>query len=121
MSRLLLASLSLGLITAAALLSRSSPESADKPRTESALRAVGALHPRVAPSGDRIAFPYQGAIWVMPAAGGAMMRLTDGDGFDIEPAWSADGKRIACINTRNFVSGPLHIINADDGKILDSP
>src|SRR5438128_172862 len=100
MSRSLLASLSLGVIAVAALLSRTSPEPTGEAAAESALRAVGALQPRLAPAGDRIAFSYQGAIWVMPAAGGAMMRLTDGDGFDIEPAWSADGKRIACINTR---------------------
>src|SRR5262245_7322814 len=68
MSRSLLASLSFGLVATAALLSRSSSEPSGEP-TESALRAVGALHPRLAPAGDRVAFSYQGAIWLIPATG----------------------------------------------------
>jgi hypothetical protein len=82
MSRALLVSASFGLV-AAALLSRSSPEQSGEPPAEFALRAIGSLHPRLAPAGDRIAFSYQGAIWVMPAAGGVMKRLTTGDGLDI--------------------------------------
>ena len=58
MSRLLLASLSLGLVAAAALLSPSSPDPSPESAPESALRAVGALHPRLAPAGDRVAFSY---------------------------------------------------------------
>jgi hypothetical protein len=45
-----------------------------------------------------------------------MSRLTAGDGLDIEPAWSPDGKRLAYINSRNFASGPLRVVNADDGS-----
>jgi TolB protein len=121
MSRPLVATLSFILVAAAALWSRSSPEPAGQPASESNLRAVGALHPRLAPAGDRVAFSYQGAVWVMPAAGGAMTRLTDGDGFDIEPAWSPNGKRIAYLNTRNFSSGTLRVINAEDGTAVASP
>lgn len=47
-----------------------------------------------------------------------MVRLTDGEGFDIEPAWSPDGKRIAYINTRNLISGPLRLVNAEDGTAV---
>jgi hypothetical protein len=75
----------------------------------------------LAPAGDRVAFSYQGAIWLMPAAGGVMKRLTMGDGFDIEPTWSPDGKRIAYVNSRSFTSGALQLVNADDGSALASP
>lgn len=121
MSRVILASLSLGLIAAAAWLSRSSLEPSVESSPESALRAVGALHPRLAPAGDRIVFSYQSAVWVMPATGGAMTRLTRGEGFDIEPVWSPDGRRIAYLNTRNFSSGGLRLVNAQDGSDLASP
>ena len=59
--------------------------------------ALGALHPRISPDGTAIAFSYQGAIWTVPAAGGTMTRLTEGEGFDTEPAWSPDGKRLAFV------------------------
>jgi hypothetical protein len=118
---MLLACTSLGLVVTAALLSRSAPERGDEPVTKPALLAIGALHARLTPAGDRVACSYQGAIWVMPAAGGVMKRLTTGDGFDIEPAWSPDGKRIAYINTRNFLTGTLRLVNVVDGSSLDSP
>jgi Tol biopolymer transport system component len=121
MSRSLLAGLSIALVAAAALLSRSLPGPPAEPEPASALRAVGALHPRLAPAGDRVAFSYQGAVWLLPAAGGVMTRLSSGDGFDIEPAWSPNGKQIACINTRNFSSGPLHLLNAEDGTVAAAP
>jgi hypothetical protein len=121
MSRSLLAGATLVLVAVAALLSRSSPEPSGEPASEHLLRAIGALHPRLAPAGDRVAFSYQGAVWVMPGAGGVMKRLTMGDGFDIEPTWSPDGKQIAYINSRNFASGALRLVNAEDGSNLDLP
>jgi hypothetical protein len=121
MFRLLLATLSLALVASAVLFSRPSPEPSRGLASQPALRAVGALYPRLAPAGDRIAFSYQGAIWVMPSEGGIMTRLTGGEGLDIEPTWSPDGRRIAYLNTRNFSSGRLRLIKAEDGATLASP
>jgi tricorn protease len=42
-----------------------------------------------------IAFSYAGDIWTVPAAGGRAQRLTTGDGLEIFPRFSADGKWIA--------------------------
>jgi TolB protein len=78
-------------------------------------RSIGAIYPRVSSSGDAIAFSYQGAIWRMSRDGGAMRRLTSGPGFDVEPAWSADGKRIAYINSSN---GELRLIESEKGSSL---
>jgi Tol biopolymer transport system component len=75
--------------------------------------ALGAIHPRVSPDGKTIAVSYQGAIWTVPAGGGVMTRLTDGQGFDHEPAWSPDGKRIAFARGLDQLGGDLHIIQAD--------
>jgi hypothetical protein len=50
-----------------------------------------------------------------------MTRLTSGAGFDVEPAWSPDGKRVAYIEGRNYFTGPLRIINAEDGTSVELP
>jgi hypothetical protein len=121
MSRSVRASLSFALVVAAALLSRAWPEPAGEPAPAAARRAVGALQPRLAPDGDRVAFSYQGAVWILPAGGGAMTRLTAGDGLDVEPAWSPDGERIAYLNTRDFASGAVRIVRAADGSALAAP
>src|SRR5262245_35873109 len=83
--------------------------------------ALGAIHPRVSPDGKTIAVSYQGAIWTVPAAGGVMTRLTDGEGFDHEPAWSPDGKCIAFVRGPNQFGGDLHVVNATDGKEVPLP
>ncbi len=114
MKRVLLGCLSALAVTATIAVSRSSSD-VGVPPVAAALRAFGPIHPRISPQGDTIVFSYQGALWRLPRSGGTMTRLSDGEGFDIEPAWSPDGKWIAYINSRNFSSGDLRIMNAEDG------
>jgi Tol biopolymer transport system component len=83
--------------------------------------ALGAIHPRISPDGRTIAVSYQGAIWTVPAEGGTLTRLTDGAGFDHEPAWSPDGTRIAFVRGPNQTGGELHLIQAADGKEVPLP
>ncbi len=101
----------IGLLTAAQLTSQS-----DRPFPKVALSEathLGAVHPRLSPDGNTIAVSYQGAIWTVPRASGVMTRLTHGAGFDIEPVWSPDGKRIAYVNSSRFSGGELRLITAD--------
>ena len=120
MRRLVLTGLSAAFLAAAVLLSR---PSLDEPRdtAQAVPRAFGPLQPRLSSAGDRVVFSYQGAIWVLPADGGVMTRLTAGEGFDVEPAWSPDGKRVAYVNGRGFFAGPVRVVGADDGAPFEIP
>ncbi len=79
-------------------------------RDFTATTAIGAVQPRISPDGQTIAVSYQGALWTLPRAGGVMMKLTNDAGYDIEPAWSPDGQRIAFVNSPRFGSGDLRIV-----------
>jgi hypothetical protein len=115
-----LALLSVGVMVLLALLtSGKDPEpAAEAPALPLAL---GAIHPRISPDGRTIAVSYQGAIWTVPAAGGTMTRLSDGEGFDHEPAWSPDGQRLAFVRGPNQLGGELLLMQAADGKALPLP
>ncbi|MGI8784005.1 MAG: CehA/McbA family metallohydrolase [Acidobacteriota bacterium] len=76
-------------------------------------RAIGAIQPRISPDGTSIVVSYQGAIWRMARHGGKMKRLTSAVGFDSNPAWSADGKRIAY-----FGGSELRVIDAETGASI---
>jgi len=84
-------------------------------------RWFGPIDPRLDDAGEKIVFSYQGALWRIARSGGVMTRLTAGSGFDIAPAWSPDGKRVAFINSHNFGAGPLRVIRAEDGSSLPLP
>ena len=64
--------------------------------------AFGGVHPRISPNGARIAVSCQGAIRVLDRNTGTHRRLSRGPGWDIEPAWSPDGKSIVFLRTTEF-------------------
>ena len=86
-----------------------------------AKRAFGGIQPTLSPDGRTVALSYQGAICRMPSEGGTLTRLTRGENWDVEPAWSPDGKRIAFVNAPGLNSGPLRIIAAEDGSPAKLP
>lgn len=83
--------------------------------------AFGAVQPRISADGQTIVFSYHGDIWRMDRAGGAMRRLTSGAGFDVEPAISHDGSRIAYVRSPNHSGGALRIIDAATGENIALP
>ena len=55
-----------------------------------------------------------GNIWIVPAAGGAAMQLTQ-SGHDSAPAWSPDGKTLAFISSRDGNS-QVYVLSMDGGE-----
>src|SRR5437773_8471989 len=84
-------------------------------------RAFGGIQPSLSADGQAIGMSFQGAICRIPSDGGVLTRLTRGEGWDVEPAWSPDGNRIAFINAPAFNSGRLRLIAAEDGSQVQLP
>ena len=119
MKGILLAGSCVAVLVLAVIAGRQEAPQAEKPAKKQ-LRAVGGIQPRISPDGSTIAFSYQGALWLVPRGGGTMTRLTEGAGFDIEPAWSPDGKKIAYVNSPNSLGGDLRLIDVG-GKPIPLP
>jgi hypothetical protein len=75
----------------------------------------------LSPDGGQLAFSYQGAIWRLPREGGTMTRLSDGAGYDIEPAWSPDGSLIAFVNSPRMSGGAVRVVRAQTGEPVSLP
>src|SRR5438034_2271639 len=55
----------------------------------------------VSPDGRTIVFELLGDLYTLPITGGAATRITSGPGFDSQPRWSPDGKRIVFLSDRS--------------------
>ncbi len=75
----------------------------------------GAHYAALSPDGKRIAYSYQGDLWVAPAEGGASTRLTLHRAYDAFPRWSPDGNWIAFSANREG-NMDLYLIPARGGE-----
>src|SRR5262245_32621632 len=107
MKRTLLFAFTLAGIALVAWSSRSEPSGRGERNAPAVPHHFGGIHPRISPDGRQIVCSYQGAIWRLPRDGSVMTRLTDTAGFDMEPAWSPDAKRIAFVSGPRFAAGDL--------------
>jgi len=65
--------------------------------------------------GDTIAFSRGGDLWTVPASGGQARRLTSGDGIEVFPRFSPDGRWIAYTATTDG-SADVWVIPAAGGE-----
>lgn len=89
------------------------------------LMTVGALwaqnpdkwlrYPAISPDGSKIAFSYQGDIYVVDSQGGNARQLTSNPAHDYHPVWSPDGSKLAFASNRkgNF---DVYLMDADGGN-----
>lgn len=69
----------------------------------------------LSPDGTTIAFELLGDLYTLPITGGQATRITSGQAYDMQPAWSPDGKHLVFISDRNG-SENIWIANADGTK-----
>jgi dipeptidyl aminopeptidase/acylaminoacyl peptidase len=130
-------SLKVGLaLLAAACLSLAAFAQSKSPMTFDDLMAVKRVgDAQISPDGARVAYVVnnidknlnrgKNSIWVVPATGGSPQQLITSDKSDFSPRWSADGKWLAFLSSREgapqiFVAGadgsnPRKITNVPEG------
>jgi len=122
MRQIVLGALTLLTLLLAAWASQQPRPVADAVRNATAVPAAfGPIQPRLSADGRQIAFSYQGALWRMARQGGPMTRLTQGTGYDIEPAWSHDAELIAYVNSPGMGRGRLEILRTQSGLPVKLP
>ena len=72
-------------------------------------------YPAVSPDGSSIVFNFKGNIYQVDVNGGKAIPITTNPGYDFNPVWSPNGKRIAFASNRhgNF---DIFVISAEGGK-----
>lgn len=81
---------------------------------EPAKPLIGARNVAISPDGERIAFAYQGDVWVASSKGGRAVPVTNHVEQEDNPVWSPDGKWIAFNSNRNG-NNDIYIVPADGG------
>ena len=127
LSRLLVAPLALALSIAAPLAAQSAAQHDSAVKAAARTRALPLPTPRplsfttdeaswisldIAPDAKTIVFDILGDLYTLPIAGGQATRITSGTGWDQQPRFSPDGKRIVFVSDRNG-SKNVWIANAD--------
>ncbi len=76
---------------------------------------------QVSPDGKSVVFETLGKLWTKPMAGGAAKRLTSdkGDGFELWPSWSRDGRSIVFVGWTDAKLGTIRTIAATGGATRD--
>lgn len=74
-----------------------------------------ASDPAISPDGKRLAFAWNGDLWITPAQGGRARRLTSHTAEEARPLFSPDGRRIAFVSNRSG-SRQIYLMPAAGGE-----
>lgn len=69
----------------------------------------------LSPDGTTIVFELLGDLYTLPVGGGEATRITSGQGYDMQPSFSPDGRKLVFISDRNG-SENVWVSNADGTK-----
>ena len=69
----------------------------------------------ISPDGAKIAFSYQGDIYVVPAKGGEAEKIVATDAYEYQPVWSPDSKNLAFATNTNG-SFDVYNVSLDGGN-----
>jgi imidazolonepropionase-like amidohydrolase/Tol biopolymer transport system component len=70
----------------------------------------------VHPNGSKIMFDFMGDLYEIPMSGGDASQLTDGLGFDAQPKYSPDGKKVVFISDRSGGEA-VHVLDLESGEV----
>ena len=73
------------------------------------------LYPSINNDGSKIAFSYQGDIWMAPSSGGRADRITEHEGIETNSVWSPDGGKLA-FNSERFGNSDVYVVDASGGR-----
>ncbi|TRW17014.1 amidohydrolase family protein [Glacieibacterium frigidum] len=72
---------------------------------------------QASPDGRTIVFESLGKLYLKPASGGTAKRLTSGgDGFELFPSWSRDGRSVVFVAWTDAGLGTISVVPASGGK-----
>jgi Tol biopolymer transport system component len=60
-------------------------------------------------------------IWLVPAAGGAPVRVTEGRALNTSPVWLPDGRGLLFVSNRDGDRDVYHVRIGDDGRVASAP
>lgn len=71
-------------------------------------------HPAPSPDASKIAFSWQGDIWVVAAGGWTAQRLTANPAYDHHPVWLPGGRQLAFVSSREG-GDDVYLLDLDSG------
>ncbi|HEY3215781.1 MAG TPA: DPP IV N-terminal domain-containing protein [Candidatus Eisenbacteria bacterium] len=84
-------------------------ERARRERARQSARGITSY--RLAQDGRRLLVPLEGRLFVIERASGAVRELQGSPGFPVDPQFSSDGSKVACVR-----NGDLYVLDVEDGR-----